>query len=494
MMLRRHKRENEKRSGAMRPLKISRLVLDEIQRSVGSCAPETGGMLGGNRDLGVVTHFHFDDQAHRTRAAYSPDCQTLNRVLTEEWNPAGVRLMGFVHSHPRWVRRPSGGDEVYAQRILTAIPEMDRLLLPIVMAEPDNGHFEMLPFAATRHGKGVAVDDLQLLVSDSGVQGEPLARFREMAMFARVRAAYDLDQLQRARVVVVGCGGAAEFVEWMARAGVGEFVLIDPDTVAEANLATQHVYRRDVGRPKVDCVAERLKDVNPHVRVMALHVSSDDLSDGDFGHLLRDPLNGSSSAVTLLCGLTDSFEAQARLNLLALQFGVASLCAQVYAEGFGAEVTFTHEKTTPACHRCVLNRRYRAYRQEGFRNNVTSDGSPIGSTGRLNALTFFVAMALLHHGTDHPRWGRIASRIGDRSLVQLRMHPDLDLPVFDRVFGMADRTRIFCDDTVWLPQRPDHPDHGYPACPDCGGTGDLRTAVGTIADTRVMTSEPCGNS
>src|SRR5436190_3510033 len=213
MMFHLYRRQKKNRPGL--PLTISRLVLEDIRRSVGALAPETGGMLGGNPDLGVVTHFHFDDEASRTRATYSPDCQLLNRILAEDWNPAGIRLMGFVHSHPKWIRTPSRGDEVYARQILAAIPEMDRLLLPIVMAEPDNGHFELLPFAARRHGEGVTVDGLQLQVSDQGVKGEPIVRFREMAMFARVRSAYDLDRLQSTRIVAVGCGGAAEFVELM---------------------------------------------------------------------------------------------------------------------------------------------------------------------------------------------------------------------------------------------------------------------------------------
>jgi hypothetical protein len=473
---------------AERPLRISTAALEQIRRSVGAVAPETGGMLGGNPELGVVTHFHFDEEAARTRTTYSPDYERLNRILAEEWNPAGVRLMGFVHSHPSCVRRPSHGDEVYAARILAAVPEMERLLLPIVMTPSKNEPFEFLPFAAKRHGNGVTVDPLELLVSDEKTTDETVVRFQDLPMFARVRGAYDLDRLQRTRLVAVGCGGAAEFIELMARAGVGSFVLIDPDTVSEPNLATQQVYRRDLGRPKVECLSERIKDINPHAFVDARPASSDEISDGEFGRLWRGPSDTAMSA--LLCGMTDSFDAQARVNRLALQFRVPSLCAQVYAEGRGAEVTFTHPETTPACHRCVLGSRYRAFLEEGFRNRTTSDGTPIGSTSRLNATKFLVAMALLHHNTDHPRWGRMLERIGNRNLVQLRMDPDLNLPVFERVFGASDRTRVFCDEAVWLPQLPENPNTGFAACPDCGGWGHLRGVAGRIADTRVMRGQP----
>jgi ThiF family len=176
------------------------------------------------------------------------------------------------------------------------------------------------------------------------------------------------------RVVSIGTGGAATFCEDFAHAGVGEQVLIDPDTVAEPNLATQRVYRRDIGRPKVDSIAERIRDINPNARVIARQASRDDLSDAAFEHLAKEPIGHSrrKPATTLIGGFTDSFAAQARVNRLALQSGWPSLCAQVYREGRGAEITFTVPGVTPACHRCILRCRYEAYLEEEFQNDVTS--------------------------------------------------------------------------------------------------------------------------
>ena len=115
---------------------------------------------------------------------------------------------------------------------------------------------------------------------------------------------------------------------------------------------------------------------------------------------------------------------------------------------------------------------------------MTSDGTPIFATTRLNSLKGFIALALLHHNTDHPRWGKLLERIGNRNLIQIRMDPDLGqtlkLGIFDRVFGGGDTSRILFDDVVWLPQKPDNPENGFPACPECGGTGDLSQAIGTI--------------
>lgn len=225
-------------------LVMSRAVYDEIRHTVGRLPAEQGGLLGGRN--GMVTHFCFDRTAHRTGATYSPDHERLNRLLQEDWNLRGIRLQGFAHSHPRGIARPSGGDLVYARRILEHNPHLDRLLLPIVLTEPDTGRFELFPFVALRNGEEVKVVEVPLDLRDEQV----LIPFSPTETFRRVRGAYDLDRLARSRIIAVGTGGAAGFIEDLARAGVGQFVLVDPDVVSETNLATQQVYRRDIGRPK----------------------------------------------------------------------------------------------------------------------------------------------------------------------------------------------------------------------------------------------------
>jgi hypothetical protein len=153
------------------------------------------------------------------------------------------------------------------------------------------------------------------------------------------------------------------------------------------------------------------------------------------------------------------------------------------------EVTFTYPGITPACNRCITSSRYTHYLEHKGENDVTSHGTPIFSTTRLNTIKGYLMLAILHHGTNHPRWGKVLANIGNRNLIQVRLDPDLSttlgLTVFDRVFEQADRKRLFFDEVVWLPQEQECPETGYPHCPDCGGTGNLADAVGTINDTRI---------
>jgi adenylyltransferase/sulfurtransferase len=77
-------------------------------------------------------------------------------------------------------------------------------------------------------------------------------------------------RLKAARVLIVGAGGLGSPAGlYLAAAGVGTLGLADFDVVDESNLHRQVLYARsDVGRPKLDAAVERLRGVNPHIRLV----------------------------------------------------------------------------------------------------------------------------------------------------------------------------------------------------------------------------------
>jgi sulfur-carrier protein adenylyltransferase/sulfurtransferase len=85
-------------------------------------------------------------------------------------------------------------------------------------------------------------------------------------------------RLKNARVLVVGAGGlGSPALLYLAAAGVGTIGVVDADVVDASNLQRQVVHGEgDVGRPKVDSAADRVAQVNPHVRVVkhAVHLDS----------------------------------------------------------------------------------------------------------------------------------------------------------------------------------------------------------------------------
>ena len=90
----------------------------------------------------------------------------------------------------------------------------------------------------------------------------------------RLYGAGSAARLAQAHVCVVGLGGVGSWAaEALARSGIGELTLIDADEVCVSNTNRQsHALQGAIGRTKVDVVAERLRAINPALRVHALAV------------------------------------------------------------------------------------------------------------------------------------------------------------------------------------------------------------------------------
>src|SRR5688572_19662425 len=71
-------------------------------------------------------------------------------------------------------------------------------------------------------------------------------------------------KIAKAKVLIIGAGGLGTPVAvYLAAAGVGNIGIMDGDKVNMSNLSRQFMYREaDIGQPKVDLLAARLKEQN----------------------------------------------------------------------------------------------------------------------------------------------------------------------------------------------------------------------------------------
>ena len=78
-----------------------------------------------------------------------------------------------------------------------------------------------------------------------------------------------IDRLNDMKVAVFGVGGVGGYVcEALVRSGIGNFVLVDKDTVSESNINRQIIaLHSTIGRAKVEVMKERMLDINPEVKV-----------------------------------------------------------------------------------------------------------------------------------------------------------------------------------------------------------------------------------
>lgn len=76
--------------------------------------------------------------------------------------------------------------------------------------------------------------------------------------------------LLNAKVLLIGCGGlGSPCAYYLAAAGVGTLGLIDSDNVELNNLQRQILhFTKDVGRPKVESAKEKLKELNPDIKII----------------------------------------------------------------------------------------------------------------------------------------------------------------------------------------------------------------------------------
>jgi len=94
---------------------------------------------------------------------------------------------------------------------------------------------------------------------------------------ARLVGLAGLRQLEAAHVAVVGLGGVGSWAaEALVRSGVGAITLVDRDVISLTNANRQlHTLEETIGHSKAAVMAERLRRIHPHARIIGLQKSFD---------------------------------------------------------------------------------------------------------------------------------------------------------------------------------------------------------------------------
>lgn len=115
-----------------------------------------------------------------------------------------------------------------------------------------------------------------------------------------------LERLRAAHVCVIGVGGVGSWtVEGLARSGLGALTLIDLDDVCVTNVNRQlPALDGEIGRSKVDVLADRVKLINPACRVTKVvefftKASAERILTPDFDYVV-DAIDGLSNKAMLL--------------------------------------------------------------------------------------------------------------------------------------------------------------------------------------------------
>ena len=176
------------------------------------------------------------------------------------------------------------------------------------------------------------------------------------------------ERLAESTVLVAGVGGVGSAAAlYLAAAGVGRLILVDRDAVEESNLNRQVLYEEgDVGRSKVRVAAERLRRLNPDIRVEPYEL---DVRSEAIEALVEE------ADVVLDC--LDNWESRLRLDECAWRHAKPLVHGGV--DGWSGVVTVVLPGSTP-CLRCIA-----AGLGGGRRRSVSVVGVAAGLVGVLVA-------------------------------------------------------------------------------------------------------------
>lgn len=84
---------------------------------------------------------------------------------------------------------------------------------------------------------------------------------------------WDSDRIGNAKVMVVGAGALGnEVLKNLALLNVGNILIVDFDTIEYSNLSRSVLFREpDCGKRKSDVAAQKVKELNPNVKVKSIH-------------------------------------------------------------------------------------------------------------------------------------------------------------------------------------------------------------------------------
>jgi molybdopterin/thiamine biosynthesis adenylyltransferase/molybdopterin synthase catalytic subunit/rhodanese-related sulfurtransferase len=189
------------------------------------------------------------------------------------------------------------------------------------------------------------------------------------------------EKLRSSRVLVIGAGGlGVPALSYLAGAGVGTLTVVDADRLEASNLHRQPLYAlEDVGGPKADLAASRLRALNPAVTVHAHCVR---FSAANAATLLADH--------DLAIDCSDNFASKFLLSDACVLARKPAIFASVY-QYEGQLQVYRPEDPASSCLRCL----WPDATQDGIVGNCAQAGVLGPVPGILGSLQSLEALKLL---------------------------------------------------------------------------------------------------
>ncbi len=206
----------------------------------------------------------------------------------------------------------------YLQKEQTAVKDNDTVsIVPSVAGGSPSGD----PPAVELNNDEVRRYSRHLIMPEVGVEGQR--------------------KLKQAKVLCIGAGGLGSPASlYLAAAGVGTLGLIDFDAVDFSNLQRQVLFSTDdVGRPKIKAATDRLRALNPNIRVVGHETM---LNSSNALDIFRD--------YDIILDGTDNFPTRYLTNDACVLLGKPNVYGSIFR--FDGQISVFATKDGP-CYRCL---------------------------------------------------------------------------------------------------------------------------------------------
>lgn len=167
-------------------------------------------------------------------------------------------------------------------------------------------------------------------------------------VFSRNSGLIETSWMDEQCAVICGCGSVGSCVALqLARSGVGRFVLVDTDCMEIHNVCRHQCNLTDVGRYKVDAVAERILQINPQAQVKRFYQRIQEVPREKYQEWIT-PENA------IFIGTCDNRVGDAVACDLAYSFGAPFAALGFMTRAWAGEIYTCLPERHEICYRCAF--------------------------------------------------------------------------------------------------------------------------------------------
>ena len=209
---------------------------------------------------------------------------------------------------------------------------------------------ELLPAGSTPTGNdfcGIIGDgNITFFCDGKAINVESYGLYQ--SIFSRNKGILETSVMNTKRVVILGCGSVGSLVAMeLARAGVGHFLLADPDVMEYHNICRHQCGIEDVGDLKINALSHKLKNINPKVHIEKF--------EGIVQNLPKAMLDEFCVAnETIFVGCADNRAADVYTNRISIYYTASFISIGFWERAYAGEIFYHIPGRNMPCYECAL--------------------------------------------------------------------------------------------------------------------------------------------